>query len=264
MDRAAIASRWTWLQAQVSDLEYRIRQQSDIFKQIRATKGSVVLGEPPSPEALARTGRKLSPLEAKIVILEGSNSLSPSNITSLLTNVDNQSAKLKHSLQNCISPLSSAPSTSADSRTSPTRPLNGLFDSAKTPSPGGVTVADPYLGVGGLDQMVSSPLPIEEQYCARTRPVRQFRKRKLIRSTGLYQVCRKAQKLSTVKCGCFPPHTPCVMCGGRLNNVEQFDADQLPMPERVASLEYAFHSVLSFPEGGCSSNVKVTAKVLET
>ncbi|XP_037267267.1 KAT8 regulatory NSL complex subunit 1 isoform X3 [Falco biarmicus] len=37
-DRASIVSRWNWLQAHVSDLEYRIRQQTDIYKQIRANK----------------------------------------------------------------------------------------------------------------------------------------------------------------------------------------------------------------------------------
>ncbi|XP_012283336.1 uncharacterized protein LOC105701285 [Orussus abietinus] len=42
-DRAGIASRWTWLQAQISDLEYRIRQHNDLQRQIRATKGLVIL-----------------------------------------------------------------------------------------------------------------------------------------------------------------------------------------------------------------------------
>ncbi|XP_072174030.1 uncharacterized protein [Diadema setosum] len=262
INRAAIASRWTWLQAQVSDLEYRIRQQSDIFRQIRATKGPVTLGEPPSPGDCLRspglghrTGRKLTSLEAKIVMLEGSNSMSPSNITSLLSNVDKQSAKLKQSLQNCISPISgpSAPSgTEQDCKTSPPRPLNGLTDNVKTPSPcptlSGANATSSPNYIVGLDQVSESPLPAEEQYCARTRPVKHFRKRKLIHSAGLYQVCRKAQKLSTVRCGCFPPLTPCVMCGGRFNNVEQFDGDQLAANERMASLDYAFHSVLSFPE----------------
>jgi len=44
--RAGIASRWTWLTAQISDLEYRIRQQTEVYRQIRATKGVVMLGEP--------------------------------------------------------------------------------------------------------------------------------------------------------------------------------------------------------------------------
>uniref|UniRef100_A0A8C1L1K4 KAT8 regulatory NSL complex subunit 1b n=1 Tax=Cyprinus carpio TaxID=7962 RepID=A0A8C1L1K4_CYPCA len=38
VDRAAIISHWNWLQAQVSDLEYRIRQQTEIYRQIRSSK----------------------------------------------------------------------------------------------------------------------------------------------------------------------------------------------------------------------------------
>lgn len=40
-DRAAVAARWSWLQAQVSDLEYRIRQHTDVYRQLRAAKGPV-------------------------------------------------------------------------------------------------------------------------------------------------------------------------------------------------------------------------------
>ncbi|EFN75643.1 KAT8 regulatory NSL complex subunit 1 [Harpegnathos saltator] len=42
-DRAGVASRWTWLQAQISDLEYRIRQHNEMQRHIRATKGLVML-----------------------------------------------------------------------------------------------------------------------------------------------------------------------------------------------------------------------------
>lgn len=44
-DRAAIAARWTWVQSQISDLEYRIRQHSELHKQTRTAKGTVQLGE---------------------------------------------------------------------------------------------------------------------------------------------------------------------------------------------------------------------------
>lgn len=37
-DRAMVISRWTWLQAQVSDLEYRIRQHGELHKQLRSSK----------------------------------------------------------------------------------------------------------------------------------------------------------------------------------------------------------------------------------
>ncbi|KAM6333034.1 KAT8 regulatory NSL complex subunit 1-like protein isoform 5-T7 [Podargus strigoides] len=39
-DRARIGSRWTWLQAQISDLEYKIQQLTDLHRQIRATKSA--------------------------------------------------------------------------------------------------------------------------------------------------------------------------------------------------------------------------------
>uniref|UniRef100_A0A8C6SXF5 KAT8 regulatory NSL complex subunit 1a n=1 Tax=Neogobius melanostomus TaxID=47308 RepID=A0A8C6SXF5_9GOBI len=43
VERAAIISHWNWLQAHISDLEYRIRQQTDIYRQIRASKTLVTV-----------------------------------------------------------------------------------------------------------------------------------------------------------------------------------------------------------------------------
>ncbi|XP_052755221.1 KAT8 regulatory NSL complex subunit 1 isoform X1 [Galleria mellonella] len=46
--RASIASRWCWMQAQVQELEYKIRQHNDLHKQVREAKGPVEFeGEPP-------------------------------------------------------------------------------------------------------------------------------------------------------------------------------------------------------------------------
>lgn len=42
-ERASIASRWSWLLAQISDLDYRIRQHSELHHQIKKNKGAVVL-----------------------------------------------------------------------------------------------------------------------------------------------------------------------------------------------------------------------------
>lgn len=41
-DRAGVAARWTWLQAQISDLEYRIRQHNELQRHVRANKGLVI------------------------------------------------------------------------------------------------------------------------------------------------------------------------------------------------------------------------------
>uniref|UniRef100_A0A3Q4I8B4 KAT8 regulatory NSL complex subunit 1a n=1 Tax=Neolamprologus brichardi TaxID=32507 RepID=A0A3Q4I8B4_NEOBR len=46
VERAAIISHWNWLQAHISDLEYRIRQQTDIYRQIRASKVTVCTSNP--------------------------------------------------------------------------------------------------------------------------------------------------------------------------------------------------------------------------
>ncbi|XP_036429172.1 KAT8 regulatory NSL complex subunit 1 isoform X1 [Colossoma macropomum] len=61
LERASIISRWTWLQAQISDLEYRIRQQADIYRQIRNSKGCVELGDPaPSGQTRAEKAEPLT------------------------------------------------------------------------------------------------------------------------------------------------------------------------------------------------------------
>lgn len=51
-ERATIAARWTWLQAQISDLEYRIRQHSDLHRTIRSNKGTVSLGGTSPPHSV--------------------------------------------------------------------------------------------------------------------------------------------------------------------------------------------------------------------
>ncbi|XP_055854914.1 uncharacterized protein LOC129918419 isoform X2 [Episyrphus balteatus] len=44
-DRAAIASRWSWLMSQISDLEFKIRQHTELHQQLRQRKGKVVMLE---------------------------------------------------------------------------------------------------------------------------------------------------------------------------------------------------------------------------
>ncbi|XP_038847466.1 KAT8 regulatory NSL complex subunit 1 [Salvelinus namaycush] len=62
IERASIISHWNWLQAHISDLEYRIRQQTDVYRQIRANKGSVELGGvAPSALVVGGAGVKTEP-----------------------------------------------------------------------------------------------------------------------------------------------------------------------------------------------------------
>ncbi|XP_060649678.1 uncharacterized protein LOC132786926 isoform X6 [Drosophila nasuta] len=49
-DRAAIALRWSWLCAQVADLEMKIRQHNDVYNDLYRSKGDVLLESTPAPK----------------------------------------------------------------------------------------------------------------------------------------------------------------------------------------------------------------------
>jgi len=55
--RSEYAAQWGWLQCQISDLEFRIRQQNEMYRAYREAKGAVTLAEdvvPPSPYKAGR------------------------------------------------------------------------------------------------------------------------------------------------------------------------------------------------------------------
>ncbi|XP_064595229.1 KAT8 regulatory NSL complex subunit 1-like isoform X2 [Liolophura sinensis] len=267
VDRAGVASRWTWLQAQVSDLEYRIRQQNDIYRQIRANKGMVILGDPPSPEDLmaksrmnGRPGRRLSPIEAKIASIEKKNEMSPCNISTLLCNVDKQSSKLVQSLGNCLSPspVNSPLSINGKAKPSgsPTRSINGYVDTTKSSASDGSDVDSPDSSVQRTHDRLRHKEPFEltvspavDSSCqaARCRPVQSYRKRKLLRTAGL-QTNRKAARLSSVKCQCYPPITACAMCGGRYNAMRKLNPHTMHTQEKISLLDTSTHPILSLPQ----------------
>lgn len=261
VDRAGIKSRWTWLQAQVSDLEYRIRQQSEIHKTIRSSKGAITLGDPPAPTV------RLTDLGQ--VLLDGASGVesSPANVTTLMINVTNQASKLSRSLGNCISPIVSSQDSARDSvHKGPVgavqRGLNGFLNNthsdlnsvqqSQTHSSSGVPCSSPVGPHGDASNAAASPdlmLPLDAScVAARCRPIRFYRKRKLLRTTGLHQLNHKAARVSSVKCQCYPPVMPCPLCGGRYNNTQTLDAEGMPIMEKVSLLDPSFHPVLSFPQ----------------
>ena len=409
-ERAQIASRWTWLQAQVSDLEYRIRQQNEIYKQIRHSKGDVELAEMASPvsvETILRTlgGSLPKEVEEKLVELQQRNEASPANISSLLSNLEKQSASLARYLGNVFSPpessypvmhfrnnsgssglknnksgttsatvpsredalntdcaINTTPPGNSDSTgaisTTTTLPvgsvgtssLNRINVTATTALPGvsggpsdsnassthptttttaspersvssaglnsnstGITTTPPgtlLKGSGNTNvnsmpngllntsghsscstltastpgstksatsssekppaDLLSSPndlltlqpsanitaplLQIDTDYqAARCRPLQTqvYRKRKLLRTSGLHLHSRKAARFSDIRCQCYPPVTPCAICGGRYNYVQGVESERAAshVPERIALLDHSYHQVLSFEEG---------------
>ncbi|KAM4028411.1 KAT8 regulatory NSL complex subunit 1-like isoform 2-T2 [Anomaloglossus baeobatrachus] len=263
MERAAILCRWTWLQAQVSDLEFRIRQQTEIYKQIRCTKGSVQLGESPQSDdttphqpsgpsaALNTRGSRLpfsscSPSVTKAPSGDSlceASSASPAPHTS-----DKQCSRLTPSENvSCQNPVSTpACDPSGSQKTS--RLVNGLINCVRSSLScnGSTEDLDPeVLGKKRRVEGLSAAPALPDSTCiaARTRPMRGHKKRRLVRSSEVSSLSRKPQKQLTAKCGCAPP-TTCILCGCKTNMKTTHPST---MSECLALADPCYHPILSFP-----------------
>ncbi|KAL9895452.1 non-specific lethal 1 isoform 1-T6 [Glossina fuscipes fuscipes] len=155
-DRAAIASRWSWLLSQIADLEIKIRQHSELYQEIARTKGAVTCG----------------------------------------------------------------------------LPENGLR-------------TDPYPTQPEHDNKIELP----DSCRTRGFEAKLFRKRKLIQTTNIHTISKKAARPSTIKCGCQWPLHPCALCTGRADPTAPRDPpDTMMMSDRIALLDPGYHPVLSFRE----------------
>ncbi|XP_043921960.1 KAT8 regulatory NSL complex subunit 1-like [Protopterus annectens] len=266
MERAAVISRWTWLQAQVSDLEYRIQKQTDIYRQICYSKTPVLLDDVPQPEDLMKQqyqvasatpsgnserNRLASSCKLKIPLIESKCGLSPCSPSHVLRNVDKQSSRLTQSLGNFMCPSSPL---SAFSRCS------SLLSKPCTPPRNAVSTLNSLQHVNpdscSLDstefeeslnkkQMLIAPSSPPDNSCiaARVRPVYRYRKRKLLRSNIVLWPSKK--KPLNMRCSCELP-SKCILCDCKATSLS-LDPNLVPLQERIAQLEPSFHSILSFP-----------------
>ncbi|XP_073533112.1 KAT8 regulatory NSL complex subunit 1-like [Phyllobates terribilis] len=266
MERAAIICRWTWLQAQVSDLEFRIRQQTEIYKQIRCTKGSVLLGDSPQSEdttphqpsgpsaALNTRGSRVpfsscSPSVTKAPSGDRLCEASPGTPTPTPQTSDKQCSRLTPSENvSCQNPLSTpACDPSGSQKTS--RLVNGLINCVRTSLScnGSTEDLDPEEVLGKkrrVEGLSAAPaLPDPTCMAARTRPMRGHKKRRLVRSSEVSSLSRKPQKPLSAKCGCEPP-TTCILCGCKTNVKTTHPST---MSERLALADPCYHPILSFP-----------------
>lgn len=306
-DRANIVSRWTWLHAQISDLEYRIRQQNDVYKQLRQSKGPILLHDP-----ACQTGsfEVTGELNGRIKITRscvGGDSNSEGRKNSMVvdtlcanavdsgltdkTNSDSTNSRnrmcinlvpVKTAQFGMAEPLpevgvqnwdrginsgekskdvrvssSFATTSSSSMASSSTTPSVLASTSATAPSSLPVPLASSvHLAVSipsaavPLSSASVVPSLLYDPSCraARCMEVRSWRRRKLLKTAGLHELSRKASQLSTVSCVCYPPVTPCALCGGRYNKVKQ-PGPQVSARDRIALLEPSYHPVLSFPRG---------------
>ncbi|XP_020854863.1 KAT8 regulatory NSL complex subunit 1-like isoform X2 [Phascolarctos cinereus] len=284
LERAAIICRWTWLQAQVSDLEYRIRQQTDIYKQLRANKGPDYLGTQPwlrfAEASLYKSLRKLWPgLTGPVVLGEAqqpedlikqqcrmidslkvenskenwridsapcSHSLEPHN-------VDKQSPQLMQSLGSpmyptpSFYPINGASGLPKDHTA--THHINGVINCSRSNSLDSNSHTEETLSKRKrLDSPATSLSPYDSScIAARIRPLCRYRKRKLLRTNSVSYLSRKPQKPLTMKCSCEWPHA-CILCECK-TSIKPIDVETMTLKERIAVLDSGFHPILSLPHG---------------
>ncbi|NXR24806.1 KANL1 protein, partial [Cinclus mexicanus] len=228
-DRAAIVSRWNWLQAHVSDLEYRIRQQTDIYKQIRATKGLVVLGEASPPDPAVDDSRAL---RAEVKLEPGAERLNVSG-SQPVENLGVSAANTpeSHPTKPCGAP----------------RPVNGVIN---TLQPG---LAEHAQGDGQeAEELLHkkqrlAPVAADGTcVAARTRPVLSCKKRRLVRPSTIMPLSKKAHRASLARCSC-DVNPSCALCGTRSSSSLDMPYDA-PVLERLSQLDSCIHPVLSFPD----------------
>lgn len=223
----------------MSDLEYRIRKQSDIYKQLRLSKGSLSLRDPPCSAG--------GPLNDRDV-----NGRIKTNRLNTLADYENQknspvsdtcSAQNEGALSSdrfCAKPL--LPRT-RQSNVTEFLPDSRLENSDTDTQTSNVS------SCGTTSSSCSTATALDPTCrAARCLEVHGLRRRTLLRTLGLHEISRKASQLPTVRCTCYPPATPCALCGGRYDRVMR-PGPLISTRDRLAILNPSYHSVLSFPKG---------------
>ncbi|XP_006638355.2 KAT8 regulatory NSL complex subunit 1 isoform X2 [Lepisosteus oculatus] len=230
VERASIVSHWNWLQAHISDLEYRIRQQTDIYRQIRANKGMIVLGDSAPCDITAEDG-----LEVK---------LEPSACSHLIQ--DNRTSDASESLAPSHSPSADGAPRKA---CAPARPVNGVINSLHRglPDAGSPDSSDTEELTGKKQRLNPLPSPADSTcVAARTRPVLTYKKRRLVRPSAVANLNRKVQRSAGPRCSC-DVNPQCVICGSRVSPSPEVQYEA-PLLERLSLFDPCVHPILSFSD----------------
>ncbi|ERE84843.1 hypothetical protein H671_2g5661 [Cricetulus griseus] len=231
VDRAQVGSRWTWLQAQISELEYKIQQLTDIHRHIRASKVPQ-RGEEPLPEH--------------------DFEMSPSSPTLLLRNIEKQSAQLTEIINSLIAPLNLSPTSSPLSSKSCSHKClaNGISRSAsenldELSSSSSWLLNQKHSKKRRKDRTrLKSPSLAIMSTAARTRPLQSFHKRKLYRLSPTFYWT--PQTLPSKEAFLNATQIPYMGSPLSWDNWEQSSNSQL-LREHVSKLDSSFHPVLSLP-----------------
>ncbi|KFP83058.1 KAT8 regulatory NSL complex subunit 1-like, partial [Acanthisitta chloris] len=261
-DRARIGSRWTWLQAQISELEYKIQQLTDLHRQLRATKGMAFVKEFAFPndiwmkqmhstnqEAFLNTAwNSQLTVERQDYLPEPSLGMPPNSPTMHREEAGGQSSAIAEVLRSLAPPPDM----------SPTSLKRYMMEGFALRPPDTLDLSASRRLMMGLDNIeerrrdstrLGSVSMTNAYSCARTKPTDSFQKRKLYR---MHSAQWNQQNLSptTVCCPCRL-HCP---CRTRFPRVVPASAWSSSRPstgsnilEYVKEVDSSFHPVLSFP-----------------
>ncbi|KAL0992719.1 hypothetical protein UPYG_G00097340 [Umbra pygmaea] len=222
VERASIISHWNWLQAHVSDLEYRIRQQTDIYRQLRSNKGSVSLAETAPVDLSPEDGEgKPEPLGCTVTQESGSDGgAEGSGWVAAETGLR----------KGCPSG----------------RQVNGVINSLRSGSP----------ECSELDEQLRKQQPPSSQLqrtlhddtctAARTRPLQGCKRRRLVRPSTVSNLNRKVQRMCPPAARC-EVNPQCVTCGGRAPPPSDPQYHR-PLLERLSQFDPCIHPILSLTD----------------
>ena len=231
LEEGEVASRWSWLQSQIINVDRRIRRLDELYRGLRASKGPVKLQETkfvvkqPASSVRAKELSKCTP----------NNSTGLSTVTNAVTSNSVLSKgqadlKLKEVLGDREIHLKNGV-------------RRGLLDEGDVPVK---RLCTSLPKTESATNSVCNPAPIDElhNHSARTRGTHPSRKRLLVRLSRFQRHC----KPGTVPCTCSTPETPCALCLKTCRTLPVVDVRQ-PLPEKVSMLDWSFHPTLSFFTG---------------
>ncbi|XP_032064674.1 KAT8 regulatory NSL complex subunit 1-like protein [Thamnophis elegans] len=261
VERAKVGCQWTWLQDQISELEYKIQQLTDLHRQIRATKGMVILEECsvpkdilkkrtqlPDQEALNSIGNSQTFLQRQDVWPEHDFEMSPSSPTLLLRNIEKQSAQLSEIISSLIAPLNLSPtSSSLSSKTCKQNELlNGISlresENKEEISSSSSCLADQqHLKRRRKEKMkLKTPTVALMSTSARTRPLLRSQRRKSYRMNTAFTLNNQALHQGRTLCNAEE-------IAGSKRSTYEFSTNSSIGKQLMLELDTSFHPVLSFP-----------------
>ncbi|CDQ62830.1 unnamed protein product [Oncorhynchus mykiss] len=222
VDRASIVSHWNWLQAHVSDLEYRIRQQTDIYRQLRSNKVSTT-----STGSSTGTTQPNEPSYSSswCVSCRNPNHSMPTTVSEQRGWVDGDMVHVGIAAARC-----------------PSQTYYRVWTHSTCVH--AAACCFPSSGMHNCEWKFFDDTCVS----ARTRPLLSCKRRRLVRPSTLTNLNRKGQRLSVPgpRCGC-EVNPQCMTCGGRTLSSSDVQYER-PLLERLSQFDPCVHPILSLTD----------------